>query len=94
MARLNAGMRGHPIFFENGGVRGDLTRAGQYARLLASVGINGCTINNVNADLRILDDSFHSTTGAHRGCFSSLGSAAGGVGRSEQPEDGGRSGHF
>ncbi len=25
-----------------------------YARLLASIGINGCTVNNVNADLRIL----------------------------------------
>jgi len=35
-----------------------LSRSGQFARLLASVGINGCTINNVNADPRILDDSF------------------------------------
>ena len=35
-----------------------LTRAREYARLLASVGINGCTINNVNADPRILDDNF------------------------------------
>jgi alpha-glucuronidase len=58
MARLNAGMRVRRFFFENGSVRGDLTRAGQYARLLASVGIDGCTINNVNADRRILDDSF------------------------------------
>ena len=28
--------------------------AGEYARLLASVGINGCAINNVNADLKML----------------------------------------
>jgi len=35
-----------------------LTRAGQYARLLASIGINGCTINNVNAAPQILEDSF------------------------------------
>jgi len=55
---IERGYAGPSIFFENGSVRGDLTRAGQYARLLASVGINGCTINNVNADRRILDDSF------------------------------------
>src|SRR5262249_39011576 len=30
------------------------TRAAAYARLLASIGINGCAINNVNADPRIL----------------------------------------
>jgi alpha-glucuronidase len=35
-------------------VRQDLTRAGEYARLLASVGINGCNVNNVNADLDLL----------------------------------------
>ncbi len=39
-------------------MRTDLTRASQYARLLASVGINGCTINNVNAAPGILEDSF------------------------------------
>ena len=55
---IERGYAGASIFFENGGVRADLTRAGEYARLLASVGINGCTINNVNADTRILDDSF------------------------------------
>jgi alpha-glucuronidase len=55
---IERGYAGPSIFFENGRVRADLTRAGQYARLLASVGINGCTINNVNADLRILDDTF------------------------------------
>ncbi|MGH9505213.1 MAG: alpha-glucuronidase family glycosyl hydrolase [Terriglobales bacterium] len=55
---IERGYAGPSIFFEGGGVRADLTRAGQYARLLASVGINGCTINNVNADLRMLDDNF------------------------------------
>jgi alpha-glucuronidase len=55
---IERGYAGPSIFFQNGGVRADLIRAAQYARLLASVGINGCTINNVNADLRILDDSF------------------------------------
>jgi alpha-glucuronidase len=51
---IERGYAGRSIFFENGSVRSDLTRAGEYARLLASVGINGCTINNVNADPRML----------------------------------------
>ncbi len=51
---IERGYAGRSIFFDNGQVRGDLTRAGDYARLLASVGINGCAINNVNADPRIL----------------------------------------
>src|ERR1700680_4957609 len=54
---IERGYAGPSIFFEKGSVRADLTRAGEYARLLASVGINGCTINNVNADSRIIDDS-------------------------------------
>jgi alpha-glucuronidase len=55
---IERGYAGPSIFFEKGSVRADLSRAGEYARLLASVGINGCTINNVNADPRILDESF------------------------------------
>ena len=55
---IERGYAGPSIFFEKGSVRADLTRAGEYARLLASVGITGCTINNVNADPRIIDDSF------------------------------------
>jgi len=51
---IERGYGGRSIFFENGNVREDLTRASQYARLLASVGINGCTINNVNADPNLL----------------------------------------
>jgi alpha-glucuronidase len=56
--RIERGYAGPSIFFEAGHVRSDLTRAGEYARLLASVGINGCAINNVNADPRILEKSF------------------------------------
>jgi alpha-glucuronidase len=56
--RIERGYGGPSIFFADGKVRSDLTRAGQYARLLASVGINGCTINNVNAAPEILEDSF------------------------------------
>jgi alpha-glucuronidase len=56
--RIERGYGGPSIFFANGNVRADLTRAGQYARLLASIGINGCTVNNVNAAPGILEDSF------------------------------------
>lgn len=56
--RIERGYGGLSIFFADGNVRSDLTRAGEYARLLASIGINGCTINNVNAAPGILEDSF------------------------------------
>jgi alpha-glucuronidase len=56
--RIERGYGGPSIFFAAGNVRSDLTRAGEYARLLASIGINGCTINNVNAAPGILQDSF------------------------------------
>jgi alpha-glucuronidase len=55
--RIERGYGGPSIFFADGKVREDLTRAREYARLLASVGINGCAVNNVNADLGILDDA-------------------------------------
>jgi alpha-glucuronidase len=55
---IERGYGGRSIFFDNGGVRADLTRAGEYARLLASVGINGCAVNNVNADPRVLAEHF------------------------------------
>lgn len=51
---IERGYAGRSIFFENGHVRQDLTRAGEYARLLSSIGINGCNVNNVNADLDLL----------------------------------------
>lgn len=55
---IERGYAGPSIFFENGRVAADLTRAGEYARLLASVGINGCAVNNVNADPRVLTPEF------------------------------------
>jgi alpha-glucuronidase len=55
---IERGYGGPSIFFDNGGVRQDLTRAGEYARMLASVGINGSDVNNVNADPRVLTDEF------------------------------------
>jgi alpha-glucuronidase len=51
---IERGYAGPSIFFENGKVRADLSRAAAYARLLSSVGIDGCTINNVNADIGLL----------------------------------------
>ena len=51
---IERGYAGRSIFFDGGHVRQDLTRAGDYARLLASIGINGCNVNNVNADLDLL----------------------------------------
>ncbi|MGH7747810.1 MAG: alpha-glucuronidase family glycosyl hydrolase, partial [Candidatus Dormibacteria bacterium] len=55
---IERGYAGRSIFFDRGGVRADLTRAGEYARLLASIGINGCAVNSVNANPHLLDDSF------------------------------------
>jgi alpha-glucuronidase len=51
---IERGYGGRSIFWENGQARQDLSRVSEYGRLLASVGINGCSINNVNSDLRIL----------------------------------------
>jgi alpha-glucuronidase len=51
---IERGYAGRSIFFDAGHVRADLTRASDYARLLASLGINGCTVNNVNSDPRTL----------------------------------------
>jgi alpha-glucuronidase len=45
---IERGYAGRSIFFEAGKVRDDLAPVGEYARLLASVGINGCNVNNVN----------------------------------------------
>jgi alpha-glucuronidase len=55
---IERGYAGRSIFFDNRSVRADLTRAAEYARLLASVGINGCNVSNVNADVHILDPDF------------------------------------
>ena len=52
---VERGYGGRSIFFDNGKVRDDLTQTGDYARLLASVGINGCNVNNVNGAASFLD---------------------------------------
>jgi len=52
---IERGYGGRSIFFEGGKVRQDLTPVREYARLLASVGINGCNVNNVNSAAPFLD---------------------------------------
>jgi alpha-glucuronidase len=51
---IERGYGGRSIFWENRRARADLARVADYGRLLASVGINGCSINNVNSDPRML----------------------------------------
>jgi alpha-glucuronidase len=55
---IERGYAGRSIFYDANNVRADLARAGDYARLLASIGINGCTINNVNANPRAISTEF------------------------------------
>jgi alpha-glucuronidase len=45
---IERGYAGRSIFFEGGKVREDLAPVAEYARLLASVGVSGCNVNNVN----------------------------------------------
>ena len=53
---IERGYAGRSLFFEGGHVRQDLVPVAEYARLLASIGVNGCNINNVNAAPQLLDD--------------------------------------
>jgi alpha-glucuronidase len=52
---IERGYAGRSLFFEGGKVRDDLAPVAEYARLLASVGINGCNVNNVNNAAPFLD---------------------------------------
>ena len=55
---IERGYGGRSFFFRHGRVRRHLARVRAYARLLASLGINGCVVNNVNADPRTLASGF------------------------------------
>jgi alpha-glucuronidase len=55
---IERGYGGRSIFWDKGVVRTDLSRVSEYGRLLASLGINGCSINNVNADPRVLTPDY------------------------------------
>ena len=55
---IERGYGGRSIFWENGHARADRKRVSDYGRMLASLGINATTIDNVNADKRLLSDDF------------------------------------
>jgi alpha-glucuronidase len=55
---IERGYGGRSIFWEEGKAREDLSRVNDYGRLLASLGINGCSINNVNVNPRVLAPDF------------------------------------
>ena len=55
---IERGYGGRSIFWDNGAARADLTRVIDYGRMLASLGINGVSINNVNVNPRILAPDF------------------------------------
>jgi alpha-glucuronidase len=55
---IERGYGGRSIFWDNGHVRADLSRVGEYGRLLASIGITAVSVNNVNADPRLLSSDY------------------------------------
>jgi alpha-glucuronidase len=55
---IERGYAGPSIFFANNNVVEDLSRVRDYARLMASVGLNSCSINNVNANPRVITTEF------------------------------------
>lgn len=62
MGQIERGYAGDSIFYTNGAVRENLTRVADYARLLASLGINHVAINNVNVErdaARLLTDNIN-----------------------------------
>ncbi|MCG5217672.1 alpha-glucuronidase [Streptosporangium sp. KLBMP 9127] len=59
MGQVERGYAGGSIFWQNGALRGDLTRVRAYGRLLAACGVNAVAVNNVNvhaAEARLLTD--------------------------------------
>lgn len=54
---ITRGYGGQSIFFKNGLVVQDLTRASQYARILSSIRVNAVVINNVNANSTIFSNA-------------------------------------
>ena len=55
---IERGYGGRSIFWEGGKLRDDLTAVDEYGRLLASLGINGVSINNVNANPTFITTEF------------------------------------
>ncbi len=55
---IERGYGGRSIFWDAGHIREDLSRVNEYGRLLASIGVNGISINNVNANPLVLSSEF------------------------------------
>ncbi|HUP04421.1 MAG TPA: alpha-glucuronidase family glycosyl hydrolase, partial [Bryobacteraceae bacterium] len=55
---IERGYGGRSIFWEANHARADMTRVSEYGRLLASLGINGCDISNVNSNPRMMSPDF------------------------------------
>jgi alpha-glucuronidase len=55
---IERGYGGRSIFWEDNHARADLSRVNEYARLLASLGINACAITSVNANPLVLSPDF------------------------------------
>jgi len=55
---IERGYAGRSIFFDAGHVREDLKPVDEYGKLLASVGVNGCNVNNVNNAAPFLQADF------------------------------------
>ena len=55
---IERGYGGRSIFFDGGEVSQDLRLAGEYARLLASIGVNAACISSVNANIKVISDPF------------------------------------
>jgi alpha-glucuronidase len=55
---IERGYGGRSLWWDLDHIRSDLSRVNEYARLLASLGINACTINNVNSDPRVLQPEY------------------------------------
>ncbi|MFW5886009.1 MAG: alpha-glucuronidase family glycosyl hydrolase, partial [Halanaerobium sp.] len=56
---IERGYAGKSIFYKDNNLRNDLARVRDYARMLASIGINALSINNVNVsyeETRLIDD--------------------------------------
>lgn len=52
---IERGFAGKSIFFNDGTIVSNLTRAAEYARLLASIRVNAVVVNNVNANYTTLE---------------------------------------
>lgn len=73
---IERGYAGKSIFFENNRITEDLTRVRDYARLLASSGINAISINNVNVhqwETKLLTEEYLPDVARVAGVFRSYG---------------------